>query len=85
MCVYVEFLVPHFSDLSRCISKFTGWAMVEETVDTWKILHISDQFGTKTRVKYCYVDLSSWYGFWFAIICIDMNVIVEFSIAIQQF
>ena len=30
-------------------------------------------------------DLSSWYEFWFAIICIDMNVILDRSTTIQQF
>ena len=30
-------------------------------------------------VKHYNVDLSSWYEFWFAIICIDMNVISALS------
>ena len=30
ICIYIEFLVSHFSDLSCCVSKFTGWAMIEE-------------------------------------------------------
>ena len=54
-------------------------------VNTSTTRPISDQLGTKTYVKYCYVDLSSWYGFWFAILCIDMNIILYFSIAVQQF
>ena len=118
VCVCVEFLASHFNDLS----KFTGWAIMEElsirrrhsrllpicdaffiqrghrrslpigeeSDDGHRIKralyigikrlwsttpHISGQLGTKkNRVKYCYVDLSSWYGFWFAIICIDLNV-----------
>ena len=32
-------------------------------------------WGQKTRVWHCYVDLSSWYEFWFARICSDVNVI----------
>ena len=32
-------------------------------------------WGQTTRVKHCYVDLSSSYEFWFPIIFIDMNVI----------
>ena len=80
ICIYVEFLASHFSNICRCTyQKFTGWAMIED-------LAIRRRPGTflisrrqkKTRVKYCYVDLSSWYGFWFAIICIDMNVILDF-------
>ena len=46
-------------------------------------LHIcSDQLGAENA---SYIDLSSWYDIWFAIICIDMNVILDLSIAIQQF
>ena len=37
------------------------------------------------RAKHCYVDLSSWYELWFAIICFDMNVTSALSTAIQQF
>ena len=39
----------------------------------------------KMRVKHCYVGLSSRYEFWFAVICINMNVILDLSTAIQQF
>ena len=39
----------------------------------------------KTSDIYCYVDLSSWYEIWFAIICIDMNVILDLPTMIQQF
>ena len=77
----VEFLASHFNDLS----KFTGWAMIEELSTRRRPRTFLVSWGQKNRVKYCYVDLSSWYGFWFAIICIDMNVILDFSIAIQQF
>ena len=46
--------------------------------------HISDQLGAEMGDKYCYVDLSS-YEIWFAITCIDMNVILDLSTRIQQF
>ena len=76
-----QFLASHFNDLS----KFTGWAIIEElSIRRWPRTFLVS-WGQKNRVKYCYVDLSSWYGFWFSIICIDMNVILDFSIAIQQF
>ena len=39
----------------------------------------------KTCVKHCYDDLLSCCEFWFAIICIDVNVILDLSAAIQQF
>ena len=38
----------------------------------------------ETRMKHCYVDLSSWHKFWFAIICIDMDVFSNLSTAIAQ-
>ena len=80
--IYVEFFISHFNDLS----KFTGWAIIEELSIRRRPRTFLVSWGQKkTRVKYFYVDLSSWYGFWFAIICIDMNVILDFSIAIQQF
>ena len=42
------------------------------TVDTSTSPHIFDQLGTENA---CYVYLSSCYDFWFAKICMDMNVI----------
>ena len=44
-------------------------------------------WGQRARVKsiYRYIDLSSWYEFWFALICVDMNVISALYNAIQQF
>ena len=41
-------------------------------------------WGQKTHVKHCYVNLSSWFEFWFAI-CIGINIILDCSTAIQQF
>ena len=62
-------MASHFNDLSRCISKFTGWAIIE--LSKRRGLHtFLISRGQKTRVKHCYVDLSSWYDFWFAIMCI---------------
>ena len=81
VCVCVEFLVSHFNDLS----KFTGWAIIEELSIRRRPRTFLVSWGQNTRVKYYYVDLSSWYGFWFPIICIDMDIILDFSIAIQQF
>ena len=42
-------------------------------------------WGQRARVKLYNIDLSSWYEFWFALICIDMNVISALSTAIEQF
>ena len=60
--VCVEFLASHFSDLS----KFTGWAIIEEPSIRRRPRTFLVSWGQKNRVKYCYVDLSSWFGFWFA-------------------
>ena len=49
--IYIEFLASHFCYLSRSVSKFTEWALIEEL----------------------------------SILCIDMNVILDHSTAIQQF
>ena len=83
--MYVEFLASHFNDLSRCISKFTGLAIVEELSIRRRLGTFLISRGQKMRVKHCYADLSSWCEFWFAIICIDMNVILDLSNTIQQF
>ena len=56
------------------------WRSVRRWVRTFLIT-----WWQKTRVKYCYVDLSSRYELQFAIICIDMSVILDLSTAIQQF
>ena len=55
------------------------------TVNTSTSPHILVSWEQTTRVKYCYVDLSPSYEFWFAIIFIDLNVIFDLSTAIQQF
>ena len=74
-----------FSDLSHCLQNFTGWAVIEELSIRRRFHTFLVSYGQKTRVKHCYVDLSSWFEFWFAMICIDMNVILDLSTAMQQF
>ena len=58
-------------------------AIIEELSIRRQSAHFS--WGQKTRDKYCYVDLLSWYEIWFAMICIDMNIIFDLSTMIQQF
>ena len=83
--IYIEFLASHFNDLSCCISKFTGWVIIEElSIHRWLCTFLVSR-GQKICVKHCYADLSSWYEFWFAITCIDMIVILDLSTTIQQF
>ena len=52
---YVEFLASHFSDISRCLSKwFIKIYRVgdnKRTVSTSKTAHICDQFGTENACK----------------------------------
>ena len=55
------------------------------TVNTSTVRIFLISWWQKMRDKYCYVHLSSWYEIWFAIICIDMNVILDLSTTIQQF
>ena len=44
-------------------------------------LHLSEQSGTENSCK----TLLCWFEFWFATICIDMNIILDLSTTIQQF
>ena len=46
--------------------------------------HIFYQLGQKTHDKHCYADLLSWYEFWFAIICVDMNVISDLFTGVHR-
>ena len=55
------------------------------TVNMSTTPHIFYQSGTENACKNTYADLSSWYEFCFAIICINMNVILDLFIAIQRF
>ena len=61
-----------------CKSEFTGWAIIEELSIRRRLRTFLISWGQKTHVKHCNVDLSSWYELWFAIICIDMDVILDF-------
>ena len=67
------------------ISKSTGWPIIEELPIRRRVRTILFSWGQTTRVKNCYVDLSSSYEFWFSMIFIDMNVILDLSTAIHQF
>ena len=79
---YVKFLASHFSDLARC-KKFTGWAIIEELSIRWRLRTFLISWGQKMRVKHCYVDLSSRYEFWSAMICIT-NIISDLSTTIRD-
>ena len=83
--IYIYIYITHFNDLSQvCKSKFIGWATIEELSISRRLRTFLISWGQKTRVKHCYVDLSSWYELSFAI-CIDMDVILDVSTTIQQF
>ena len=74
-----------FNDLSEvCKSEFTGWAIIEEQSICRRLGIFLISWGQKTHVKHCNVDLSSRHELWFAIICIDMDVILDLSTAILQ-
>ena len=76
-----------FSDLFRstCISKFSGWAIIEKLSIRRRFCTFLISWGQKTRVKDYNIDLSSWYEFWFALIFFGINIILALSTAIQQF
>ena len=80
--IYIGFLATNFL---RSLSKFTGWAIIEELSIRRRVRRFLSSWGQRARVKVYNSDLSSWYVFWFALICIDMNVISALSTAIQQF
>ena len=68
----------------RCASEFTGWAIIEELSIRRRLRTFLINWGQKTHMKHCNVDLSSWYELWFAIICIDMDLILDLSTAINS-
>ena len=68
--------------ISHCIYRVGDNRRLVNT-STVRIFLIS--WRQKTRDIYCYVDLSSWDEIWFAIICIDMNIILDLPTTIQQF
>ena len=61
------------------------WAIIEELSKRRRLRIFLISWGQKTRVKHCYVELSSWYEFWFAIICIGINIISDLSTTIRRF
>ena len=61
------------------------WAIIEELSIRGRVRRFLSSWGQRARVKLYNIDLSSWYKFWFALICINMNVISALSTAIQQF
>ena len=81
--IYREFLASYFCDLSRCIQKFTEWKIMGQLSIRLGVRIFLIGWGQKMCVKHCYVDSSLWYEFRFAIVCIDMNIILDLSTAIQ--
>ena len=71
--IYAYFAIPPAENSG--ISKSTGWAIIEELSIRRRVRTFLVSWGQTTRVKNCYVDLSSSYEFWFPTISIDMNVI----------
>ena len=65
-------------------SEFTGWAIIEELSIRRRLHTFLISCGQKMRVKHCYVDLSTWYELWLAIICIDIDVIFDLSTTISN-
>ena len=56
---YIDTSWHHTSrDLTRCISKFTGLAIIEER-SIRRVRRFLISWGQKAPVKHCYVDLSS--------------------------
>ena len=80
--IYIGFLATNFY---RSLSKFTGWAIIQELSKRRRVRRFLNSWGQRAHVKPYNIDLSSWYEFWFALICIDMNAISALSTAIQQF
>ena len=82
---HIYILSSWLNNLSQvCKSEFTRWAIIEELSIRRRLCTFLISWGQKTHMKHCNVDLSSWYELWFAI-CINMDVILDLSTAIQQF
>ena len=60
--VYVEFLASHFRDLSCCISKFTGWAIIEElSICRWpRTFRISWGQKNACKILLCWFIVMVW-------------------------
>ena len=67
-----------------CISKFTGWTIIKELSIRRRLRTFLISWGQKTHAKHSYVDLSLWYEFWVAIICISINIISDLSTTIRD-
>ena len=80
--IYIGFLATNFQ---QSLSKFTGWAIIQELSKRRRVRRFLNSWGQRARVKPYNIDLASWYEFWFTLICIDMNAISALSTAIQQF
>ena len=84
--IYVAFLASIFlRPFPPYRSKITGWAIIEELSICRRVHTFLISWGQKKHVTHYNVDLSSWYEFWFATICIDMNVILALPTTMQQF
>ena len=58
---------------------------MEELSIRGRVRRFLSSWEQRARVKLYNIDLTSSYEFWFALICIDMNVILALSTTIQQF
>ena len=58
---------------------------MEELSISGRVRRFLSSWGQRAHVKLYNIDLTSRYELWFALICIDMNVILALSTAIQQF
>ena len=53
--IHVEFLASHFSDLSRSLEKFTGWAIIEELSIRRRLCTFFISWGQKTCMLYWFI------------------------------
>ena len=82
--IYIHISWHHrFAIPPSCSLKFTGWAIIKLSIRR-RVLTFLISWGQKTCEKHCYVDLSQCYQFWFAKICINMNVILDLSIGTRH-
>ena len=81
--IYREFLLITFAISHVVYRNLPEWVIIEQLSIRRQVRILLISWGQKTCVKHYYVHLSLWYEFWFALICIDMNVILELSTAIQ--
>ena len=85
LCLCLCVCVCVCSDLPGArVFGFTRCAIIEELSIRRRLHTFLTSCGQKTRVKHCYVDLSSWYELWLAIIFIDLSIWTSFSIFLPQ-